>query len=80
MTQSRFNIVAAPEAKLLCKLIGLLAQLDLPAPDLTVSVAAGQMVVDVRLAGFGGAQARIIASKMAQMVGVETVTLDGDGD
>lgn len=74
---ARYKVVAAPTANMLCKLIGLFAQLDLPAPDLTVIVSPQRMVLKLKLTAFGSPTARIIADKMAGMVGVECVEFDG---
>lgn len=72
-----FDIVAEPSAALLCRLIGLLAQQDLAAPDMAVCVTSGSMRLYMELADPGGQAGRILAEKMARCIGVEAVTLDG---
>jgi hypothetical protein len=39
------TIAASSSADLLCRLIGLFAQRDLAAPDLTVNICGRQMIV-----------------------------------
>lgn len=73
----RFEIVAEPSAALLCRLIGLLAQQDLAAPDMAVRVAPGTMRLFLDMADPGGQAGAILAEKMARCIGVETVALDG---
>jgi hypothetical protein len=73
----RFDITAEPSAALLCRLIGLLAQQDLAAPDMAVRVASGTMQLCLDLADPGGRTGAILAEKMARCIGVETVALDG---
>jgi hypothetical protein len=72
----RFHVRADAEAGLLCRIIGLFAQLDLPAPALRVSVSGATMEVEARLAHFGDALVPVIARKMAGFVGVEAVALE----
>jgi hypothetical protein len=74
----RFRIVAHASSGLLCRLIGLLAQLDLPAPALRVSVAGNSMEVEASLAHFGDRLVPVVARKMAGFVGVQAVTLEGE--
>jgi hypothetical protein len=73
----RFDIVAEPSAALLCRVLGLIAQLDLAAPDMEVRVGEGAMRLWLNLADPGSQAGRILAEKMARCIGVETVTLDG---
>ena len=73
----RFDITAEPSAALLCRLLGLLAQQDLAAPDMAVRVASGTMQLCLDMTDPGGQAARILAEKMARCIGVEAVRLDG---
>ena len=73
----RFRVSGEASSGLLCRLLGLFAQLDLPAPELTVTVDGGRMTVDATLAHFGQGLAPAFACKMARFVGVEAVLLDG---
>jgi hypothetical protein len=74
----RFRIVAQANSGLLCRLIGLFAQLDLPAPDLRVNVAGSSMDVEASLAHFGDQLVPVVARKMAGFVGVQAVTLESE--
>ncbi|NYT41082.1 hypothetical protein HZY97_09970 [Sphingomonas sp. R-74633] len=73
----RFDIVAEPSATLLCRVLGLIAQLDLAAPDMEVQVTASTMQLWLDLPDPGGHAGRILAEKMGRCIGVEAVTLDG---
>ena len=73
----RYRVSARAHAGLLCRIIGLFAQLDLPAPALRVTVAGNTMDVEASLAHFGDRLVPVVARKIAGFVGVETVTLDG---
>lgn len=72
----RFRIRAHARSGLLCRIIGLFAQLDLPAPAMQVTIAGSSMSVEASLAHFGDALVPVIARKMAGLVGVEAVALD----
>lgn len=77
MTETvRFRIRAQARAGLLCRIVGLFAQLDLPAPAMRVTVSGAAMDIDASLAHFGDALMPVIARKMAGFVGVEAVVLD----
>jgi hypothetical protein len=69
------DIVAEPSAALLCRLIGLAAQLDLAAPNLAVRVGAEAMTVSLELEGVDGQMGAILAEKMRRCIGVEALTL-----
>lgn len=75
----RFRISAHSSSGLLCKIVGLFAQLDLAAPALRVSVAGASMDIEASLADFGDPLATVLARKMAGFVGVESVTVVGAG-
>ena len=72
----RFRVCAQARSGLLCRIIGLFAQLDLPAPALQVTVTGNTMGVDATLAHFGDPLVPVVARKIAGFVGVEAVTLD----
>jgi hypothetical protein len=77
MTETvRFRVHACARSGLLCRIIGLFAQLDLPAPAMQVTVSQASMDIEVSLAPFGEALASVVARKMAGFVGVETVVLE----
>lgn len=77
MTETvRFRIHARARSGLLCRIIGLFAQLDLPAPAMRVTVRGTAMEVEASLAHFGDALVPVVARKMAGLVGVETVAFD----
>lgn len=63
--------LAMSDCGLLCRMLGYFAQLDLPAPALTVTHEAGGMVVDLVCPDF--AVADIVARRMAGLIGVERV-------
>lgn len=71
-----FSVAAEARAGLLCKLVGLFAQLDLPAPALSVTVEGETMRVEAQMAHFGDALVAVVARKMAGFVGVERVTVE----
>ena len=73
----RFRVSAQAQSGLLCRIIGLFAQLDLPAPAMEVRIAGNRMDVEASLAHFGDALVPVVARKIAGFVGVEAVTLDG---
>ena len=72
----RFHVRADAASGLLCRLIGLFAQLGLPAPALRVTVSGAMMDVEAHVAHFGDALAAVVARKMAGFVGVEAVALE----
>ena len=72
----RFRGSAQAHSGLLCRIVGLFAQLDLPAPAMRVTVTGGSMDVEAALAHFGDALVPVVARKMAGFVGVERVVLD----
>ncbi|HEY6815438.1 MAG TPA: hypothetical protein VI168_07865 [Croceibacterium sp.] len=72
----RFRIQARARSGLLCRIIGLFAQLDLPAPAMQVTIAGTSMEVDASLADFGAALVPVVARKIAGLVGVEAVVLE----
>lgn len=74
----RFYVRAHAGAGLLCRIIGLFAQLGLPAPTLHVAVSGTTMDVEAHLAHFGDALVGVVGRKIAGFVGVETVVLDTD--
>jgi hypothetical protein len=72
----RFRVSAQARSGLLCRIIGLFAQLDLPAPVLRVTIAGNTMDVEASLAHFGDQLVPVVARKIAGFVGVQAVTLD----
>lgn len=72
----RFRIHAHARSGLLCRIVGLFAQLDLPAPAMQVSITGSAMEVEASLAHFGDALVAVVARKMAGFVGVETVMFE----
>ena len=56
----RLRITAEPSAGLLCRLVGLAAQRDLPAPAMRVTVMPEAMVVELDLAGLDPHHARVL--------------------
>ena len=75
--QVHIRAVAVSDAGLLCRMIGYLAQLDLPAPELNVRNDGPSMVVAVTCPDF--AVADIVARRIAGLIGVERVDLDRNG-
>ena len=71
-----FRIRAQARSGLLCRIVGLFAQLDLPAPAMRVTVSGEAMDLEASLAPFGDTLAPVIARKIAGLVGVETVVLE----
>jgi hypothetical protein len=71
-----FRVRAQARSGLLCRIVGLFAQLDLPAPAMQVTVAGGAMEVEARLAHFGETLVPVVARKIAGLVGVEAVVLE----
>ena len=71
-----FRIHAQARSGLLCRILGLFAQLDLPAPEMRVTIAGRSMDVEASLAHFGDVLVPVVARKMAGLVGVETVVLE----
>ena len=76
MTDVRFRISAQAHSGLLCRIIGLFAQLGLPAPAMQVKITGNSMEVEAILAHFGDALVPVVARKMAGFVGVEAVVLE----
>jgi hypothetical protein len=72
----RYRVRAHARSGLLCRIIGLFAQLDLPAPALSVTVSGSVMEIDASLAHFGDALVPVVARKIAGLVGVEAVVLE----
>ena len=72
----RFRIRACARSGLLCRIVGLFAQLDLPAPAMQVSISGSAMEIDARLAHFGEGLVPVVARKIAGLVGVEAVDLE----
>jgi hypothetical protein len=75
----RLHISGESSSGLLCRLLGLFAQLDLPAPELKVSVSGDRMVLEVMLSQFVPELLPVVASKMARFVGVDAVRLESAG-
>ena len=75
----RFRVSGESSSALLCRLLGLFAQLDLPAPELKVRVAGDRMVLEATLARFVPELVPVVAGKMARFVGVDAVRLEGAG-
>jgi hypothetical protein len=73
-----FRIRAQARSGLLCRIIGLFAQLDLPAPAMRVTIDGAMMDVEASLPHFGDALVPVIARKMAGLVGVAEVILDAE--
>jgi len=77
MTETvRFRVSGQAQSGLLCRILGLFAQLDLPAPAMRVTISGNLMDVEAKLAHFGDALVPVVARKMAGFVGVETVVLE----
>ena len=74
----RFRVSGQARSGLLCRILGLFAQLDLPAPAMQVTITGDSMEVEAALAHFGDALVLVVARKMAGFVGVETVTLKAE--
>lgn len=70
-----FLIVGEPQAALLSRLIGFLAQLGLGAPELTVKREGDEMFVCLGSEELSGRMAEVLAKKMASLVGVRQVEL-----
>lgn len=68
-----FQVSAQSSSGLLCKILGLFAQLGLPAPVLQVSVDGASMRVQASIANFGDALVQIVARRISGFVGVESV-------
>ena len=73
-----FEVSGEASSGLLCRVLGLFAQLDLPAPELTVRLDGGRMALDARTAHFGDPLVSTVACKMARLVGVAAVRLEGE--
>jgi hypothetical protein len=74
----RFRVSGQARSGLLCRILGLFAQLDLPAPAMQVTITGDSMEVEAALAHFGDALVPVVARKMAGFVGVETVSLEAE--
>ena len=72
----RFRICAEAQSGLLCRIVGLFAQLGLPAPSMQVTITGSSMDVEANLAHFGDTLVPVVARKMAGFVGVENVVLE----
>lgn len=72
----RLDIVGESSAALLCRLVGLAAQLDLTAPGMEVRVTEDGMAVRLDLE-LDGPPGMIVAEKMRRCIGVEAVALNG---
>ncbi|MBT2135360.1 hypothetical protein KK137_13560 [Croceibacterium sp. LX-88] len=70
-----FRVTANSCSGLLCKILGLFAQLGLPAPTLQVSLVGVSMRIELSLANFGDALVQIVARRIAGFVGVQSVTV-----
>ena len=75
----RFRVSGHASSGLLCRIIGLFAQLGLPAPSLCVTVAGNAMHIEASLAHFGEVLVPVVARKIAGFVGIEAVAFD-DGE
>lgn len=75
-----FFVEAEASSGLLCRLLGLFAQLDLPAPAMRVDVAGRSMAVEARLLDFGDTLVPTVANKMAGFVGVRAVEIHQLGE
>jgi hypothetical protein len=73
----KLQVEAESTAGLLCRLIGLAAQLDLPAPAMRVGVTDQIMMIELELVGVDRHLGTILAWKMARCVGVTHVSVDG---
>jgi len=74
----RICVHAHASSGLLCRIVGLFAQLGLPAPGLVVTVVGPSMNVEARFAGFGERSVANLARKVESFVGVEAVSLSAD--
>ena len=70
-----FFVEAEANSGLLCRLLGLFAQLDLPTPAMRVDVTGKWMAVEARLGSFGDMLVPTVAHKMAGLVGVRAVDI-----
>ena len=71
-----FRVRAQARSGMLCRIIGLFAQLDLPAPAMQVTVSGDSMYLVASLAPFGDTLVPVVARKIAGLVGVEAVVLE----
>ena len=69
------NVEAQASSGLLCRIVGLFAQLGLPAPGLRVTVRGPMMSVEARFADFGRGPVANLVRKVESFVGVETVSV-----
>lgn len=72
----RFSIDAQARSGLLCRIVGLFAQLDLPAPAMQVTVSGVSMKVEASMAHFGDSLVPVVGRKIAGLIGVEAVVLE----
>jgi hypothetical protein len=72
----RFRVHAHARSGLLCRIVGLFAQLDLPAPAMQVTISGTAMEVEASLAHFGDSLVPVVARKIAGFIGVEAVVLE----
>ncbi|MCO5792554.1 MAG: hypothetical protein HEQ21_07025 [Blastomonas sp.] len=78
MTDTTWLVVNGEASSgLLCRILGLLAQLDLPAPQMTVTIHQETMAVEMWIDRFGDHPAQILANKAARLIGIEHVCLNG---
>ena len=70
-------VTGEPSSALLCRLLGLLAQLDLPAPQMTVALHDDHMAVEMQIEPFGDQPMAILAHKAARLIGIDKVCLNG---
>lgn len=70
----RLTLTARSSAGLLCRLVGLLAQHDLAAPEMRVSTRGTDMQVEMVLRGLPLQSAQIVAEKMRGCIGVTAVS------
>lgn len=70
-------VTGEPCSALLCRLLGLLAQLELPAPQMTVTLRGDPMTVEMHFAPFGDQTLVIMAHKAARLIGIDDFCLNG---
>jgi hypothetical protein len=75
----RVCVRAEASPGLLCRIVGLFAQLGLPAPGLVVTVAGSAMDVEARFASFGEGRVATLARKVEGFVGVDAVRVIPEG-
>jgi hypothetical protein len=78
MTEREVLVVEGEDSSaLLCRIIGLLAQLDLPAPQMTVTLHNDCMTLEMHLVPFGDQPIAILARKVDRLIGTHYVCLNG---